>query len=78
MKRHGRKRPYTTIGVRRLSCARCGQPATCQWQVCADGNLYRPICPRCDLLLNRLVLQTMRDPETVAKMQRYQQRPAPL
>jgi hypothetical protein len=71
MKRHGRKRPYTDIGVRRLPCTRCGKPATRQWQVCADGNLYRPICSRCDVFLNGLVLNTMHDPKFITKMRRY-------
>lgn len=30
LKRHGRVKPYTEIGVRRLPCVRCGRPATQQ------------------------------------------------
>lgn len=35
---HGRRQPYTEIGVRRVPCTRCGEPAEYQWQVCADGR----------------------------------------
>ena len=55
----GRRRPYTEIGVRRLPCARCGEPAEHQWQICSDGNTYRPICVACDIKLNRMVLRWM-------------------
>lgn len=58
-RRHGRRTPYTPAGVRRLPCFRCGQPAAHQWSVCADGNLWRPLCLACDVALNRLVLTWM-------------------
>ena len=69
--RYGRKKPYTDIGVRRLPCARCGKPATRQWQVCADGNLWRPLCAECDVQANELLLIFMCDPEIIQKMNRY-------
>ena len=72
--RSGRRKPYTAIGVERLKCARCGRPATHQWSACADGNLWRPICGACDIELNRLVLEFMRDPDTEAKLTRYTMR----
>ena len=71
MKRHGRKKPYTEIGVRRLPCSRCGQPASRQWNVCADGNLYRPLCVACDFKLNKMVLKWMNDPDFKAKAKKY-------
>ena len=73
-KRHGRKEPYTEAGVRRLPCARCGRPATHQWQVCSDGNLYRPICKECDILLNKIALWFMQDPDWESKMQAYEEK----
>lgn len=73
-KRHGRKRPYTTIGVRRLPCARCGQPASRQWQICADDNLWRPICKWCDVIVNGRVLRAMHDPDWVVKINRYREK----
>jgi len=69
--KHGRKKQYTEIGLRRLPCARCGDPAYSQWQTCADGNLWRPICKKCDIKLNLLVLVFMGDPEIDEKMEAY-------
>ena len=67
-----RMKPYTEIGVRRLKCFRCGGRAHTQWQICADGNQYRPICFFCDVDLNRCVLRFMGDPEVDAKMAAYE------
>lgn len=57
-----RRKPYTEIGISRLSCIRCGEHASYQWQICSDNNNYRPICTECDIKLNRLVLKFMRHP----------------
>jgi transcription elongation factor Elf1 len=54
-----RTKPYTKVGIRRLKCFRCGNQASRQWQICSDGNQYRPICDRCDIELNELVLKFM-------------------
>ena len=54
-----RKAPYTEIGIRRKKCFRCGHQAKFQWQICADGNQYRPICEECDIALNETVLKFM-------------------
>ena len=54
-----RKKPYTIIGVKRLKCFKCGKPALYQWQICSDNNIYRPLCPICDLNINILVIQFM-------------------
>lgn len=66
-----RTRPYTQIGIRRIKCFRCGDRAEHQWQICADGNQYRPICLRCDVTLNAMVLRWMRDPKAKEKIARY-------
>ena len=52
-----RTKPYTEIGIRRLKCVRCGAKAQFQWNICADGNVYRPICKQCDIELNAMVLK---------------------
>lgn len=57
-----RKKPYTQIGMLRLKCFRCGAPAVHQWQVCSDGNVYRPLCLACDIGLNDAALRYMRHP----------------
>ncbi len=54
--------PYTAEGIKRVSCLRCGKPATHQWQICADRNAFRPICVPCDVALNRMVLEFMKFP----------------
>ena len=54
-----RRKPYTAIGIRRLRCIRCGDQAKYQWQICADGNTWRPICAECDYELNKLVMLWM-------------------
>jgi transposase-like protein len=67
----GRRTPYTERGIRRMKCMRCGQPAVHQWQICADGNTYRPICASCDIELNEMVLRFVHDPEWQQKMIQY-------
>lgn len=54
-----RKTPYTEIGIRRLKCFRCENKAQFQWQICSDGNQFRPICLDCDVELNEMVLNFM-------------------
>jgi NAD-dependent SIR2 family protein deacetylase len=67
-----RTRPYTQKGIRRLRCIRCGNPAEYQWQICADGNNYRPICGPCDVELNTIVLYWMRHPQAKELMKEYE------
>ena len=69
---YGRKEPYTEIGVKRLSCFRCGEKANQQWQICADDNLYRPICKSCDIELNKLVLKFMGFKEIDTMIYKYE------
>lgn len=75
-KRHGRRRPYTAMGIGRVPCSRCQEPASQQWNVCSDDGLFRPICIACDVALNELVLRWMRfsEDEVAERMNRYRQR----
>ena len=67
-----RRKPYTEVGIRRVSCFRCGaKPSVHQWQVCADGNVYRTVCLPCDVALNRLVLEFMGDADADEKLRAY-------
>ncbi len=50
---------------------RCGKKAEFTWSICADNNLFRPICLKCDISLNRLVLKWMKDPGIDKKMEKY-------
>jgi len=68
---HGRRKPYTERGVRRLPCVRCGEPAATQWSICADGNVHRPICVLCDIALNHLVLSWSGIPGWERKAKEY-------
>ena len=54
-----RTKPYTAIGIKRKKCIRCGKQAATQWQICSDGNQYRPLCTDCDIELNKTVLEFM-------------------
>lgn len=57
-----RTRPYTQRGIRRIRCFRysvCGNMAHAQWNVCAAGDAYWPICEDCDVELNAMVLRWM-------------------
>jgi len=57
-----RPEKYTQRGIQRLQCIRCGGPAVHQWQVCSDGNNWRPLCLPCDIALNELVLEWFKHP----------------
>lgn len=52
-----RLKPYTSIGIKRRPCERCGGPGGTQWQVCADGRVFRVLCWPCDVELNELVMR---------------------
>lgn len=71
--RAGRMEPYTERGIGRMKCVRCGEKARFQWSACADGNLQRPICARCDVLLNELALTFMGDPDVEQKISAYRE-----
>lgn len=66
-----RKQPYTDAGIKRLGCIRCGKQAISQWQICADGNNYRPMCESCDITLNDIVLKFMGHPYATKLAHQY-------
>ena len=69
-----RKKPYTEIGIRRLKCFRfdiCGNMAKFQWNICSDGNEFRPICLECDVALNETVLKFMGFADWKEKIKAY-------
>ena len=66
-----RKTPYTEAGIKRKNCFRCQAVASTQWQICADDNIYRPLCLACDIALNKLVLKWMKFPNWEAKLTKY-------
>lgn len=66
-----RRKPYTVIGIKRLKCFRCGGVPNQQWQICSDGNQYRPLCVKCDIALNKLTLKFMKFSDWKDKLARY-------
>ena len=69
----GRKTPYTNEEIIGKKCARCGQPAHAQWNICATGQ-YHPMCMECDISLNRLVLKWVNHPEATRLGADYESR----
>ncbi len=55
-----RRKPYTEIGINRVPCRRCGGSSSQQWQICSLDNKWAGICDKCDIELNRIVLEFMR------------------
>lgn len=68
-----RPEPYTKAGIMRLHCIRCGGPAVHQWQICSDGNNWRPLCLPCDIALNELVLAWFGHPRAAELGAEYRQ-----
>lgn len=56
-----RRKPYTEIGLKRVSCTRCDDPATQQVRFPIDGY-WRPLCTECDVELNIIYLVFMQIP----------------
>jgi hypothetical protein len=71
-----RSEPYTDTGIKRMGCVRCGQQAKFQWQICSDGNNFRPLCAECDVALNWWVLQWMNHPRAEELMSAYRRKAA--
>jgi hypothetical protein len=66
-----RKEPFTEEGIKRMKCIRCGDAAKFQWQICSDGNNFRPICGFCDIELNNTVLNFMKHPNRIELIKKY-------
>ena len=69
-----RPEPFTSTGIARLKCIRCGLPASAQWQICRDCGNHRPICGECDISLNRLVLEWFGHPRTDELIEAYERK----
>ena len=67
-----RRKPYTERGLKRLSCARCGDPASRQVVFPIDG-IWKPVCVECEEALNVVCLVFMGDPypDIDAKIESY-------
>ena len=55
--------PYTSAGIKRVPCARCGAPGHANWNICADKvgdrTQFRAICQECDIGLNEVAMRFM-------------------
>lgn len=63
--------PYTSRGIARVPCIRCGAPSFHQWNACSLGRRYFGVCVPCDIALNNLVLEFFDIPDRVAIGERY-------
>lgn len=63
--------PYTDKGIQRVACARCGKPSSAQWNICAIGPQFLPMCKACDIDINRLVLQWIKHPDATKLLAQY-------
>ena len=72
-----RLKPYTTIGIKRKKCFRCGKQAVFQWTICSDHNQYRPICLECDIELNGMVLKWAGFPDWEERLEIYKKKVIP-
>ena len=49
--------PYSTRGISRVPCARCGKQSVHQWNCCALGNRWFGVCEECDQKLNQMCIR---------------------
>ena len=70
----GRRKPYTVIGISRKKCIRCEAPAVFQWNACANGNWWMPLCLGCDVALNDMALKFIGHPHRIELMAAYRHR----
>jgi hypothetical protein len=72
----GRKEPYTVSEIKRKTCF-CGKRAIFQWQCCANGNRWVPLCREHDIQLNEIAMAIMQIPgrrELLTKYRRQAKR----
>ncbi len=66
---------YSSIGIRRILCARCRtRRSDFQWQICADNRTFRTMCIECDIELNALVWDFMGFPDRDKVIDEYRRR----
>jgi len=69
-----RTKPYTTAGIQRVPCSRCGGTSQRQWSLrpCAIGKTgWYGLCVACDEDLNALVMEFLNVPDREARMEAY-------
>lgn len=68
-----KRTPFTEEEIAQAKCFRCGAPAFSQWNICADGGKYRPLCKECDVALNDMVLRWMGFSNAKQKITKYKE-----
>lgn len=66
-----RYRAYPQAELEKMKCFRCGKKAKFQWNACADGNVWRPLCAACDVALNVIVVSWLYPKDWVTKIKAY-------
>lgn len=51
-----RRKEYTEAGIKRVPCAKCGQPSAHQWRICSTSQ-WTAVCKTCDEEINRMVAE---------------------
>jgi hypothetical protein len=72
MKYHGRIKPYTQRGIKRVPCIKCGQPSKYQWGICSNQNRNLPVCTDCDIELNKIFLDFANFPNKEELLHAYE------
>lgn len=64
---------YSKEEIKEELCSRagCGRQAHATWAGCADGNVMRPLCPECDVELNKMAMEWWGDPDWESKIVAY-------
>ena len=71
----GRRTPCTQDIIHRSKCFKCKtRSAKEQFNICALGGRFVPICPSCDVELNALVLEWLDVPEQDERMKIYREK----
>lgn len=70
----GREETYTDDEIAAVPCARCSQPSSQQFEICALDGRHVAICQNCDIALNTLALQFLNAPDTAALIEKYRAR----
>lgn len=69
----GRKKPYTNGEIARRKCF-CGGQAVYQWNCCANGNRWVPVCREHDIQLNEVAMAVMQIPGRARLLAAYRRR----
>lgn len=64
---HKRRTPYTTRGIARIPCVKCGAPSVHQWRICST-NAYTAVCRPCDEKINAIIAKWAFGPDEANRL----------